>query len=56
MTEEEKQLLQMKESINRILNDKRSIHAPCENAYMEKGRDGHTTCYCWRCTPEEPGR
>lgn len=36
----------------KMLDDARSIYAPCKNAYMEKGRDGHVPCDCWRCRPD----
>ena len=43
-----KQLLKLKDSIDKILDDAKSIHAPCENAYKDS-RDGLTVCTCWRC-------
>jgi len=49
---DDKTILAMKAALDKVLNDRRSIHAPCENAYMEKGRDGHVPCSCWRCKPE----
>lgn len=39
----------------KLLDDARSIHAPCKNAYKDS-RDGFTYCTCWRCRPQDPGR
>lgn len=39
----------MKEAADKILNDSKSIHAPCDNAYKDN-RDGiNYSCPCWRC-------
>jgi hypothetical protein len=45
----------MKIAADRMLNDTKSIYAPCNNAYMDS-RDGRTTCSCWRCAPKEGRR
>jgi len=58
MNEQEKLALSLKKMADAALNDAKSIYAPCKNAYMEKGRDGHTLCSCWRCRKKDnsPGR
>ena len=38
----------MKAFLDKVLDDKKSIHAPCKNAYKDS-RDGFTICHCWRC-------
>ena len=50
-TDIEKTAQAMIEAGNKMLNDAKSIKAPCNNAYCD-GRDMRGPCSCWRCTPE----
>lgn len=50
-TESEKMAEAMIEAGKKVLDDARSIHAPCENAYKDS-RDGRGPCSCWRCRPD----
>ena len=52
MDEADKQIFDLKKVLDKILDDRRSIHAPCENAYKDS-RDGLSYCACWRCRPTE---
>lgn len=54
-TDVEKMAEAMKKAADKMLNDAKSIHAPCKNAYKDN-RDGRGLCSCWRCTPQEPSR
>ena len=49
---EDREILRLKKALDELLNDKKSIHAPCENAYKDD-RDGRAAdCTCWRCRPD----
>ncbi len=50
----DKRLLELKSAIDQVLNSKRSVHAPCNNAYKDS-RDGYVQCSCWRCRPDDYG-
>ena len=52
---DDKKILEMKRALDQILDDRRSIHAPCENAYKDS-RDGRSYCACWRCRPDDTRR
>jgi len=55
MNESEKLAKAMKEAADKLLNDEKSILAPCKNAYKDS-RDGLTSCSCWRCRPDDSNR
>ena len=48
MDDIDKEVIALKKAMDKILDDRRSIHAPCENAYKDS-RDGLCRCFCWRC-------
>lgn len=50
-TDVEKTAEAMIKAGEKLLDDAKSIHAPCNNAYKDN-RDGRTSCSCWRCRPE----
>jgi len=51
MDEADKQIIDLKKVLDKVLNDRKSIHAPCKNAYKDS-RDGWSpSCPCWRCNP-----
>jgi hypothetical protein len=52
MDDIDKEVIALKAAMDKILDDRRSIHAPCENAYKD-GRDGLCFCACWRCRGRE---
>ena len=54
-TDLEKTAEAMKKMADKMLDDAKSIHAPCKNAYKDS-RDGLTSCACWRCRPQESSR
>lgn len=47
----DEKILELKRALDKILDDRRSIKAPCNNAYKDS-RDGNEQCSCWRCRPE----
>ena len=53
MDDIDKEVIAMRDALAKVLDDRRSIHAPCINAYKDS-RDGWSpSCACWRCRGHE---
>lgn len=52
VNEIEKTVVAMRTLADKMLNNAKSIHAPCENAYTTT-KSRMSSCSCWRCLPKE---